>query len=730
MLEGLVNGQQWPVGPPPDQTSAAARSTNSRTKSEEQGCGRQISHTAPVSPLSSGICPHEHCSIVHCLCTRTVRHFVCTTHSAACIAPRPWSKRMQMADDEKTASSTAGPARQGAPARIHLKSAENWEFCLDDELRGQERVGAGPGAAHRRRRRRRRADLRSRRHQGSRVAAAQREAGERQRRAQEGRAKHDGRAPPCASEEALEVEHRVHHDDAAVRLVALRVVLAPLLAHEAVGAVRGSPPRLAVLHAAALLPALGHLAGAPGRVRLEAHAGGTLLRTDVAHLLHEALLPAAHRVARRVPVGGRAEDKGVLRLLRRLGDAALGRLRVPLPHLVLAAALEPPGPVVDGEAHRARDLPGAVVVERPAAALLVDEVVAVGVGLAARRAGDHAAPGAVLPLGLGVVEVAAAVRVPVGEARAAERPAAAVLAGGGVDLRAARLAPHVDRRELAALLEARVSHQGRGVLRLLLLHLRESRLHVCGVLGRGRLAALRVAVGLAAGRRAAALVLAAVAAQPGAVALLHVDKAGLVPAGGGGLLRVVRDGPGLRGGGGLPPAGGLLPGRGLRGRYRDHFFRALEVRLGHDGSVDRLDGEVVELHRVGALIGVVDLARALLVLALAIEPEHALVAPVAHDGSHALLQCRGHRGIALIVRDGRSQGAVLTRLRQHDLHRLEVALLVGGEGHGHAVGQVSVDAPAVGGVLLRGPLARPVPAGVAGVAASSVPNALAVVVVR
>ena len=50
---GLVNGQQWPVGPPPDQTSAAARSTNSRTKSEEQGCGWQTSHIAPVYPLSS-----------------------------------------------------------------------------------------------------------------------------------------------------------------------------------------------------------------------------------------------------------------------------------------------------------------------------------------------------------------------------------------------------------------------------------------------------------------------------------------------------------------------------------------------------------------------------------------------------------------------------------------------------------------------------------------------------
>ena len=40
-----------------------------------------------------------------------------------------------------------------------------------------------------------------------------------------------------------------------------------------------------------------------------------------------------------------------------------------------------PGPVVVGQAQLARDLPGTVVVDRPAAALHVDVLVAVGVGL-------------------------------------------------------------------------------------------------------------------------------------------------------------------------------------------------------------------------------------------------------------------------------------------------------------------------------------------------------------
>mmetsp|Transcript_97930 Transcript_97930/g.219171 ORF Transcript_97930/g.219171 Transcript_97930/m.219171 type:complete len:360 (-) Transcript_97930:14-1093(-) len=80
------------------------------------------------------------------------------------------------------------------------------------------------------------------------------------------------------------------------------------------------------------------------------------------------------------------------------------------------------------------------------------------------------------------------------------------------------------------------------------------------------------------------------------------------------------------------------------------------LRLGH------LEGEVVEFHRVCACSLVVMGTRPLLVLSLAVHPEHVVVAPIADDGCHARFERSGKFLHAFVLVELHREGTIMTLL--------------------------------------------------------------------
>mmetsp|Transcript_69673 Transcript_69673/g.188350 ORF Transcript_69673/g.188350 Transcript_69673/m.188350 type:complete len:204 (-) Transcript_69673:1042-1653(-) len=100
----------------------------------------------------------------------------------------------------------------------------------------------------------------------------------------------------------------------------------------------------------------------------------------------------------------------------------------------------------------------------------------------------------------------------------------------------------------------------------------------------------------------------------------------------------------------------------LRRRLLCGLRRGLHRRRGHLEGVHVLEDEVVEHDVVGAGLHVVRLAGALMVVALAVHPQHVWGAPVAHHGRHASLERPVELIHALVLVKVQRELAVVARL--------------------------------------------------------------------